>query len=502
MKCKVKGLVFVGFAAAILAGAAHAAGENIVTSQAYTEATYQHKIKGGTIGNEIYTGKAVIAGTSSGNETYREITDDGTSLTPDSTNLITEGAVADAIAAVESTVSGSGYEVTSHKLDGTTGNTIGATTSGENGNDTTMYPSAAAVKEYVTDILTDDNNTPGSGYQHTSTADFQVGGANGTWKTVSNGTYTTAGSDGNGGFKVDVNALNGTGTNNFANVSGGTGEDTNKLPTAAAVKAYVDSKATSDLNGKQDKVAGTNGVAMVGHGDGEWLPVQDTTYAELIRAQDPNDASKYVMRVAVKDSKIANAGTSISNLANSNAIGADNLTTAWAVKEAIAANNEAIEYASATGDTITVDNDFHTISANTGTVADDAQTLTTGDQVYEYVQGQLTTGGTNGHGYQEKSTALSVGGSNGSWVAAASSVTNDATTVPTTAAVYSYVQSQTGGVVIPAQNPSICGANNYAPCALVYEASGPHWRTMATDQHAGGTCGDLGDSNCDGQPDA
>ncbi len=44
MKMNVKGLVFVGFAAAVFAGAAQAAGENkTVTSLQYTEATYAKK---------------------------------------------------------------------------------------------------------------------------------------------------------------------------------------------------------------------------------------------------------------------------------------------------------------------------------------------------------------------------------------------------------------------------------------------------------------------------
>ena len=52
MKVKIKGLVFVGFAAAILSANAMAANEaQTVTSKAFTEATYQKKSTAASIGN-------------------------------------------------------------------------------------------------------------------------------------------------------------------------------------------------------------------------------------------------------------------------------------------------------------------------------------------------------------------------------------------------------------------------------------------------------------------
>ena len=51
MKVNIKGLVFTGFAAAILSANAMALGENTVTSKSFTEATYQHKSTGASIGN-------------------------------------------------------------------------------------------------------------------------------------------------------------------------------------------------------------------------------------------------------------------------------------------------------------------------------------------------------------------------------------------------------------------------------------------------------------------
>ena len=55
MKVNIKGLVFTGFAAAILSANAMAAGENVVTSKSFTEHTYQHKSTGASIGNDSGT---------------------------------------------------------------------------------------------------------------------------------------------------------------------------------------------------------------------------------------------------------------------------------------------------------------------------------------------------------------------------------------------------------------------------------------------------------------
>lgn len=135
MKLNVKGLVFVGFAAAILSANAMAAtgDEKIVTSKAFTEATYQAKLSGGD--NE---GKVVTAGATDGSVTYTAI---DTAVTANSSNLVTSGAVSTAIA---NQGLGNTYEVLDNKLDDSTNKTIAT-----NGDSTTLYPSAKAVKTYA-----------------------------------------------------------------------------------------------------------------------------------------------------------------------------------------------------------------------------------------------------------------------------------------------------------------------------------------------------------------
>ena len=62
--------------------------------------------------------------------------------------------------------------------------------------------------------------------------------------------------------------------------------------------------------------------------------------------------------------------------------------------------------------------------------------------------------------------------------------------------VYEYVQAQTGGVAIPAQDATICTTEH--PCALVSDSGALHWYTMAQSGYAGGTLGDgcTVDSQC------
>ena len=68
---------------------------------------------------------------------------------------------------------------------------------------------------------------------------------------------------------------------------------------------------------------------------------------------------------------------------------------------------------------------------------------------------------------------------------------SDSAHYPSAAAVYNYVQSQTGGTVIPGK-AALC--NTY-PCALVNDSTGAHWRTMATSGHDGGVLADYCDAN-------
>ena len=212
---------------------------------------------------------------------------------------------------------------------------------------------------------------------------------------------------------------------------------------------------------------------MVGHGDGEWLPVQDTTYAELIRAQDPNDASKYVMRVAVKDSKIANAGTSISDLTSSNASDADNLTTAWAVKEAIADATQ-----DSNGNSL-----FQEKSDANYQIGNSSGTWDTmGNGTYTTWARNASTGAVT----VDINAATSAAG-----------VTTGETTIPTSGAVADAIAAATGNQTIPQKDTTVC-TTSY-PCALVAEGSNLNWRVMAvggnqptTGTQAPGACGNVG----------
>ena len=87
MKMNIKGLVFVGFAAAVFASAANAAGEEkTVTSLKYTEATYQAKTAANQADKVLK-----MASNTAGDIGYATV---DTTVTADSPNLITSGAVA------------------------------------------------------------------------------------------------------------------------------------------------------------------------------------------------------------------------------------------------------------------------------------------------------------------------------------------------------------------------------------------------------------------------
>lgn len=526
MKVNVHGLVFVGFAAAILAGAAHAAGENIVTSKAYTDATYQAK----TAANNA--GKVLKMNTdTAGDIGYTDVTSEYSASTfggnTTGGNLVTESAVAAAIAAAGAGENDS-FELTSHKLDGTTGNTIGATTSGQDGNDTTMYPSAAAVKEYVADQLS-DGNTPGSGYQHTSTANYQLGGESGSWKTLEAGTYIATPTQGSSTsaaiIDIDQSKINNTG----AALTSASNTDTDLV---------TDYTLTGAMATKQPKAPGTGAnadKALVGFGDGTWTTLNGTDYVQVAKY---NDGTKDVMRVAVDPSKIDNAGTGIYDLSSSNDSGADNLTTAWAVNQAI---SEAITDADLSGKqdnlggTITVGGESVSTAgkvvvatATAGTVdykgidtqvTANSNNLITSDAVADALAGN----GTAGSGYQHTSTAnYQIGNSTGTWdtmgngtyttwardantgavtvdvnaETAAAGVTNGATTIPTSGAVADAIAAATGNQTIPQKDTTVCTAS--LPCALVAEGNRLNWRVMAVSAGQttpAGACGNAND-NC------
>ena len=515
MKVNVKGLVFVGFAAAIIAGAAKADDKQIVTSKAYTDATYQTKLGGATNG-------IVKAGSTAGNVTYVGTATAGTDitgLTNQSTEaaqgaLTTAGAVKAALDTVAATANDAQVHSTSNYSVGNSAggwdtmtagtNTtvsrdetspgsevynvkvnvagIGAFTNvGENGSDNTKIPQAIAVKDYVDSQLT-NGGTNQHGYQETSTADFQVGGANGTWKSVTNGTYTTAGSDGNGGFKVDISDSK---INNTATLPSNATSANDKLVTEFALVSALDGVDT-DLSSKQDKVNGTTGVAMVGHGNGEWLAVEDTTYAKMVKYTDTT-TNKDVMRIEVDPNKITT--TYGASTWDSNATEA-NLVTEGAVADAIAAQ------ASTDAGTYQAKSTAQSIGNGSGTW----DAFTNGD----YTSLARTGDATNGYTVTVDVNA-NTDGTFANVNTTGTAGTNDSL-LPTSRAVKKYVDDQVAAQPasnIPAQNTSICTTEH--PCALVAEggtggADEYHWRVMAISANqtnpAAGDCGDAAGTGC------
>lgn len=225
MKFKVKGLVFVGFAAAILSANAMAAGDNTVTSKSYVDNKFQVKSSGISLGGE-----------------------EGSWVALDNTiNATTaSSAAAPTTAAVKSYVdnqvqtAGGNYQskstVAQQVSDGQGGwqnLTKDTTVTEDSPNPVTSGAVYAAIAaQHTTDT---------GDFQPQATDNLQLGGANGTWADLgtgfASGTYTTKSvDDATGIVTIEANATT-DGTLPAA--------DATKLPTAGAVKTYVDNKATS-----------------------------------------------------------------------------------------------------------------------------------------------------------------------------------------------------------------------------------------------------------------
>ena len=172
MKVKVKGLVFVGFAAMIFAANAMAANEDkTVTSRAYTEATYQKKA------TENYK---VSKSDGTWNDLATEVTENGQ-------NAVTAGAIKSYVdSAIEGVTSGAVYQQKAtanykvSKSDGTW-NDLGTTLD----TDAAGYDSANAVTAGTIVSALDDINSTISNlnttYQDRSSANYQLSSSNGGW---------------------------------------------------------------------------------------------------------------------------------------------------------------------------------------------------------------------------------------------------------------------------------------------------------------------------------
>ncbi len=229
MKFKVKGLVFVGFAAAILSANAMAADENVVTSKSFTEATYQKKIGGRADQLAVTTSTAGVV-------TYKDIATSSSGVTAGAATIPTSGAVADAIA--------SASQVSNFIEDSVTDNVTNkaptenavydyVTVKGVKlGNDTALTPSNDAAKVVTIPDMTGADGTVAGTHglvpAPTATDHTKFLKGDGTWTTIDSEAYTGTGA-------IDV-------TNHVISASTMTGTD----GTSAGNAGLVPAQATTD----------------------------------------------------------------------------------------------------------------------------------------------------------------------------------------------------------------------------------------------------------------
>ena len=221
MKFKVKGLVFVGFAAAILsANAALADPDNTVTSKSYVDNKFQTianlSQQGDLTGNQLnansdttYPSEKMVAAalTATGNSIGDGTIDVQLNGTSKGTFTVNQDG--------DTTINVNGVEVTSNKTQTIDSNST-----------STEYPSAAAVYGALYDGTNNHDR-----YQAYSGTANQI-------------------SDGNGGWKALDSVIDGTTASSTA------------APTTAAVKTYVDTQAASAAG---DILTGTQSTTDTTH---------------------------------------------------------------------------------------------------------------------------------------------------------------------------------------------------------------------------------------------
>ena len=216
MKVKVKGLVFVGFAAMIFAANAMAA-DNTVTSKEYVDTKFQTKANiqesftdQNRTSTTLYPSMAAV---------NAELTATGNSIGDGQIDIQLNGTSKGTFTvnqAGPTTVNVNGVEVTSNKVDSTTGLSASSTD--------TQYPSAKAVYDAL-------NGAEHSNFQEYSTTANQISNGTGGWK-------------------------------NLDNVIDATTASSASAPTTAAVKAYVDAQAESAAG---DILTGTQSTTDTTH---------------------------------------------------------------------------------------------------------------------------------------------------------------------------------------------------------------------------------------------
>lgn len=436
MKVNVKGLVFVGFAAAILAGAAHAEGENIVTSKAYTDATYE--------------------------------------------------ALAHKEATAES--------LTTNK------------------NSTTNYPSNAAITGYVDSALANNGGTVNSATLTINQNSVSAGtfGANASVDTAIN--ILAPDWDSSTGQQAILNKP--SITNAKADITSATSSDTKELPTTYAVQQYVTDKlADSSVVGNGALTVTINGTAASGTYEANQAGSSTLAFTgieETAHKANAIDTTEGTGNVNSTYYPTTNAVVDYVDAAIAAQSAADSAAYQPVADTGIYVGNNGSwdTLQSGTYTTLTQANGNVTVdvAATTDTslaVAGETGKLPTAATVKTYVDSAIAAQATTDSGlYQGKSSGLSVGNTGGAWLAADTNVTSTGTSVPTTSAVYNAIQNATGGNTIPEKSSTVCSAST--PCALVAEGSLLNWRVMAVSANqnpVAGTCGNAGDSNCDGLPD-
>lgn len=272
MKIKVKGLVFVGFAAAILsANAALAENENTVTSKSFTEARYQAK----TAANQ--NGKVLqMASNTAGDIGYISI---DSMVTENSDNLVTSGAVQAAIEAVE-TGAGTSYQDRSvsaeaqYVADGNGGWEALDKATSVTANDTKPV-TAQAVYNALNDTTNGHSN-----YQTYSTTAQQVSDGAGGWEALTTTATPTQNStapfSAGGAYALDAAKEDVSNKTQTVAASGST--SSNKYPSETAVRAAITAVETAAASAYQ---AYSTTAQQVSDGDGGWTALtKDTTVTQ------------------------------------------------------------------------------------------------------------------------------------------------------------------------------------------------------------------------------
>lgn len=403
MKVKIKGLVFVGFAAAVFASSAMAAGENIVTSKHYVDNKFQTlenittaseaQVEGAWNSDATYPSMAAVQSkfndinvtvASSSNATdYLDVNE-----SPDGTfTLNLDNAPATAATDLTGAVNGETGLLTAPTGDNlkklVTAGAVNALIEAETVANTHTITGAAAengtvpTTKNVYDFVTSAISTAGQDYQRKlgpSESGLYVGAYNAdndeTWQaleTVSsnsqaNTDYVTIKADTNGVYQINLDAAQ-VGTAGTDVTASST-----KLATGKAVYEYVQSNITTTSEGTiadnttddvnvptianvynfvtnyasgAYQVKNTENDIMVGYGN-DWRKVvpSATTAASpnsyvTMQAVTENNVTHYALNIG--SDYIAGTGDVITGVTASNSTNANDLTTAWAVKQYVAA---------------------------------------------------------------------------------------------------------------------------------------------------------------------